>query len=132
MTRTIYISLPVEQAGRAADFYAAIGFERDPAFSGENHAAMIWSDAIRIMLMQREAFAAMSPKRLIDPRTEAGALMALMLESHEAVDAMNAAAVAAGGRELHGAEDEGGVYSRAFEDPDGNGWGPFHFAAPAP
>jgi uncharacterized protein len=128
VAKTIFISLPVEDAARGAAFYQAIGFERDAAFSGEHYAALIWSEAIRIMLMPRETFAAMSPKRLIDPRTEAGVLLALMLESRDAVDAMSAAAVAAGGRELHGAEDEGGVYSRAFEDPDGNGWGPFHFA----
>lgn len=38
---------------------------------------------------------------------------------------MTEAAMAAGGQSLHEAEDLGFMYSRAFEDPDGNGFGPF-------
>ena len=34
------------------------------------------------------------------------------------------AAIAAGGKSLHDPEDHGFMYSRAFEDPDGNGFGP--------
>lgn len=29
---------------------------------------------------------------------------------------------------MHGAEDEGFMYSRGVEDPDGNGFGPFWMA----
>ena len=56
------------------------------------------------------------------------ALFALALDTREAVDAFAAAAIAAGGREVHGAEDEGFMYSRGVEDPDGNGFGPFWMA----
>ena len=41
------------------------------------------------------------------------------------MDAITEKAIAAGGREAHPAEDQGFMYSRAFEDPDGNGFGPF-------
>lgn len=41
------------------------------------------------------------------------------------VDAINEAAVKAGGREAHEPEDHGYMYSRAFEDLDGYGWVPF-------
>ena len=52
-------------------------------------------------------------------------LLALALDSRAEVDAMSDAAVQAGGRELHGPEDQGFMYSRAFEDPDGHSFGPF-------
>jgi predicted lactoylglutathione lyase len=51
-------------------------------------------------------------------------LFALSCESRAEVDAMTDAAIAAGGKSLHDAEDHGFMYSRAFEDPDGNGFGP--------
>ena len=41
------------------------------------------------------------------------------------MDEITEKASAAGGREAHGAEDLGFMYSRAFEDPDGHGFGPF-------
>jgi predicted lactoylglutathione lyase len=41
------------------------------------------------------------------------------------------AAVAAGGKSLHEPEDLGFMYSRAFEDPDGNGFGPVWFSPDA-
>jgi predicted lactoylglutathione lyase len=42
------------------------------------------------------------------------------------VDAFTEAALAAGGRQLHDPEDMGFMYSRAFEDLDGHGYGPFY------
>ena len=62
---------------------------------------------------------------MVLPSEGANALIALSCDSRAEVDALTAAAVAAGGRSLHDAEDLGFMYSRAFEDPDGNGFGPF-------
>ena len=76
------------------------------------------------MLASKAFYATLTPKPIADPRTTSGALIALALDSREAVDAITAAALAAGGREAHGAEDEGFMYSRGFEDPDGHGFGP--------
>ena len=125
MPRTIFITLPVADVARATAFYTAIGFSKNETFSGEQSSAMIWSDAIHVMLSRPAMFASLTDKTVVDPRTHTGALFAIGLDSREEVDAINRAAIAAGGRELHGAEDEGFMYSRAFEDPDGNGWGPF-------
>lgn len=54
------------------------------------------------------------------PRT-----FALSLDSRAEVDAIAEAAIAAGGREAHGPEDEGFMNSRAFWDLDGHAFGPF-------
>ena len=118
MPRTIFISLPVADVAASAAFYEAIGFERNAAFSGDHAAAMVWSEATHAF------YATLTPKTIIDARTASGALFALSLDSRAEVDAISEAAVAAGGRELHGPEDDGRMYSRAFEDLDGHGFGP--------
>lgn len=126
MARMIFINLPVEDVARSADFYTALGFQKNPQFSGEQAASMQWTDSVVVGLLAKPMFATFTPKRIIDAQQEVGALFALGLDSREEVDAITAAAVAAGGTELHGAEDHGFMYSRAFADPDGHGWGPFH------
>ena len=50
------------------------------------------------------------------------ALLCLSCASRDEVDRLGAAALAAGGRELHGADDRGFMYGRAFDDLDGHGW----------
>jgi uncharacterized protein len=125
MSKRIFVNLPVADVAAATAFYAALGFEPQPDFSNERGSGMQWSDAIFVMLLDRAFYATFTPKRIIDPRTETGALLALSFDDREAVDRFTDAALAAGGRELHDPEDEGFMYSRAFEDLDGHGWGPF-------
>jgi predicted lactoylglutathione lyase len=122
--KTIFVSLPVTDVARSSAFYEAIGFEKNAAFSGDHAASMRWSDTITIMLLDRAFYATLTPKPIIDAHTTSGVLVALSFDSRAEVDAIAHAAVAAGGREAHGPEDHGFMYSRAFEDPDGHGFGP--------
>ncbi len=124
MPRSLFISLPVADVARSGAFYQAIGLTKDERMSGPHAAAMIWTDDVRIMLLDRNFYATLAHKPVADAHTVSGALIALGLDSRDAVDAITQAALAAGGREVHGAEDEGYMYSRAFEDPDGHGFGP--------
>ncbi len=124
MSKTIFISLPVADVAASAAFYEAVGFTRDARFSGEAAVSMVWSDTISFMLASHDFYATLTSKPISDARATSGALFALALDSREAVDAFAAAAIAAGGREVHGAEDLGFMYSRGVEDPDGNGFGP--------
>lgn len=126
MAKIIFVNLPVEDVARAAAFYEAIGFTRNAMFSTPQAAAMEWSESISVMLLDHGFYATFTDKRIIDPRTTSGALFALSFDSRTDVDAITEAALAAGGRELHGPEDLGFMYSRAFEDPDGHGWGPMY------
>ena len=124
MPRKIFISLPVADIARSRAFYQALGFTPNPAFSDDSSACFEVSDAIIFMLSTHERFQAISPKSLVLPSTGAMSLIALSCDSRTEVDAMTDAALRMGGRELHEAEDLGFMYSRAFEDPDGNGFGP--------
>ena len=126
MAKMIFVNLPVADVAAATAFYAALGFEKNPMFSNEQGSAMQWSDTISVMLLGHAFYATFTDKQIIDARTQSGALLALSFDDRAAVDAITEAAVAAGGRELHDPEDHGFMYSRAFEDLDGHGWGPFH------
>ena len=83
---------------------------------------MMWSDTITVMLLSHEFYATFTPKRIIDAKTESGALLCLSFDSRDDVDAHVAKALKAGGRELHEPQDHGFMYGRAFEDLDGHGW----------
>jgi predicted lactoylglutathione lyase len=125
MPRKIFVNLPVTDVAKATAFYEAIGFEKNPTFSNEQGSGMVWSDAIYVMLLARPFYQTFTKKEIIDPRTHSGALLALSFDTREEVDAITQAALAAGGKELHDPDDMGFMYSRAFEDLDGHGWGPF-------
>ena len=125
MSKAIFVNLPVADVVAATAFYAAIGFERNAMFSNDRGSAMAWSDTITVMLLDRAFYATFTPKQIIDAKTTSGVLLALSFDTPADVDAITEAALAAGGRELHDPEDMGFMYSRAFEDLDGHGWGPF-------
>jgi predicted lactoylglutathione lyase len=127
MTRKLFITLPVSNVAASVAFYEAIGMTQDPAFpSGENGAAMNWGDGVCFMLSSHAAFGGLTAKPIADTHATVANLFALSMDNREAVDTIFAAALATGGREVHGVEDEGFMYSVGFEDPDGHGFGPFH------
>ena len=123
--KRIFINLPVSDVTASTAFYEAIGFERNPQFSNQSGACMVWSDAIYVMLAARDFFGTFTPKPIADTQATSAALFALSFDSRADVDAITTAAVAAGGTEGHEPEDMGFMYSRAFWDLDGHGFGPF-------
>ncbi len=133
MTKKLFINLPVSDVAISVVFYEAIGMSRDPAFPSSDHgAAMTWSDSVCFMLSSRAAFGGLTSKPIADTRATVATLFALSMDSRDAVDSIFKAALEHGGREVHGVEDEGFMYSVGFEDPDGHGFGPFHMDMTAP
>jgi len=127
MAKKLFISLPVSNVAASVAFYEAIGMTKDDAFpSGDSGAAMNWGDAVCFMLASHAAFGSLIAKPIADTHSTVANLFALSMDSRDAVDAIFKAALATGGREVHGVEDEGFMYSAGFEDPDGHGFGPFH------
>jgi predicted lactoylglutathione lyase len=124
MAKMIFVNLPVADVARSTAFYEAIGFEKNAQFSAEHASSMKWTDTITIMLVGHAFYGTLTPKPIADAHATSGALIALGFDSRAEVDAITEAAIAAGGREAHDPEDEGFMYSRAFEDLDGHGFGP--------
>jgi predicted lactoylglutathione lyase len=125
MSKMIFVNLPVADVARSTALYEAIGFTRNAQFSSEQASSMVWSDSIYVMLLARPFFATFTPKQIADAHTSSSALFALSFDSRADVDSFTEAAIAAGAKEGHDPEDHGFMYSRAFEDFDGHGWGPF-------
>lgn len=120
--RTLFVSIPVADLERSKAFFAELGFSYDPRFSGETAACMPIGEDAFVMLLSRETFAQFSHLPIADPTTHALALYSFSVSSRDEVDAVSAAALAAGGTEADGAEDHGYMYSRSFFDLDGHGW----------
>lgn len=124
MTKMIFVNLPVQDLAASMAFYKSIGFENNPHFTDETSACMVWSDAIHVMLLTHEKWRTFTA-RPIPPATASEVLLALTLDSREAVDVINDAAQAHGGTaDINAAQDLGFLYSRSFADPDGHVWEP--------
>jgi predicted lactoylglutathione lyase len=83
---------------------------------------MVWSEAINVMLHTHAKWRKFT-NRTIPPVTSSEVMLALSCESREAVDAMNKAAVANGGRaDINPVQDLGFMYNRSLSDPDGHIW----------
>lgn len=82
---------------------------------------MVWSDAITFHLLTRDYFATFTPKPVADARQSCEVLLAITLDSREAVDAIAEAAATSGGKaDVRAPMDMGWMYNRAFEDTDGH------------
>ena len=122
MTKTLFISLPVTELSASTAFYKALGFSQNPQFSGEDGSAMVWSEAIHVMLVTHAKWRTFT-QRPFPPAGSCGMMLSLALESRAAVDAMNEAAAAHGGQaDVNRMEDHGFMYTRDLADPDGHMW----------
>jgi predicted lactoylglutathione lyase len=120
--RMLFVTLPVADLERSKAFFAKLGFSFNPAFSDETAACMLVGEHAFVMLGTREKFAELSKLPIADPTTHALALFCFSADSRDEVDAISAAALAAGATEADGAEDYGFMYSRSFYDLDRHGW----------
>lgn len=121
-SRMLFVNLPVADVERSKAFFAALGFSYDPRFTDETAACMPVGEHAFVMLLSREKFAEFTKLPIGDPTRHTLGLFCFSAASRDEVDAISAAALAAGGREADGAEDYGFMYSRSFFDLDGHGW----------
>lgn len=129
MVRQIFVNLPVADLKASIAFFARLGFTFNPDFTDDTATCMIVGDNIFAMLMVRERFAGFAPHPPADARAATEVLLALQLESREAVDAMVAAAVVGGGNTYNAPQDHGFMYQHGFQDPDGHVWEVFQMNA---
>src|SRR3954454_134610 len=117
--RMLFVNLPVADLERSKAFFTQLGFGYHPGFTDENAACMLVGEQAYVMLLSRERFADFAELPIADPTTHTAALFCFSASSRDEVDAVGAAALAAGAREADGAEDFGFMYSRSFFDLDG-------------
>jgi predicted lactoylglutathione lyase len=121
MPTMIFVNLAVDDVARSRAFFEALGYSINEGFSDENAVSVVISDTITAMLLTRPFFAEFTRKTIIDATTSTEVQLALSAESKEEVDAVHAAALAAGATTA-GAQDHGFMYSKSFDDLDGHHW----------
>ena len=123
MAKMIFVNLPVTDLPRSMAFYEAVGFTNNPAFTNDQAAAMAWSDEIVVMLLRHDFWKTFTSKTIPDAKQTAQVLLCLSQDGKDAVEAIVAKAVAAGGAaDPTPKQDLGFMYGRSFEDPDGHVW----------
>lgn len=121
MTKMIFVNLPVRDLAAAERFYAALGCEKNEAFSSDEAGMMAWSEAITFQLLPQHYFKTFTPKAVADAKAVTEVLVALTRDSREEVDAIVNAGTEAGGRaDMREPIDMGFLYNRCVEDPDGH------------
>ena len=124
MSRMIFINLPVSDLEKSVRFYEAVGGRKEPKFSNESAAMMVFSDTISVMLLNHDFYSTFTQKPIADAHKSSQVLLCLSADSREGVDALVEKAGGSGGRADPGPkQDMGGMmYGRSFEDPDGHHW----------
>jgi len=123
----MFVNLAVTDFELSKQFYSAIGFTLNPAFSDHNAACFVVDDGHNyFMIHTREFFQTFTELPLGDPAVNPTSSVAIFLDSKEAVDAAVEAGIAAGGTQPQEATDYGFMYQRPLTDPSGNvvdfGW----------
>ena len=125
MPKMIFVNLPVTDLSAAIAFYKALGFEQNIQFSDDTAACMVWSEAIYTMLLTHAKWRTFT-QRPIPPSGSSEVMLALALDNRGAVDAMNKALAANGGKaDVNPVQDLGFMYNRCLADPDGHVWEAF-------
>jgi uncharacterized protein len=123
MSKTIFVNLPVNNLAASTSFYVALGGTVNPQFSSEQSSSIMFSDVIGVMLLTHDHYRQFTQRPIGDARRESHALFALTVDSRDAVNASLTRATAAGGRaDPNPAQDQGFMFGRSIEDPDGYVW----------
>ena len=122
----IFVNLPVRDLAASRDFYIALGFPVNEAFSDDQAAAIVVSETIVVMLVARDRFAEFVAGPVGDPRDGPTAISCLNAESPEEVDRLVGTALASGGSAWLPKMEDGPMYGHSFADPDGHVWEVIH------
>jgi predicted lactoylglutathione lyase len=132
MPKMIFINLPITDLARSTAFYQALGSTRNPKFSDEKSACMVFSETVYAMLLTHEKYRHFTSRPIADAHATSSALIALSVDSRGEVDATIDRAVAAGGRaDPNPKQDHGFMFGRSVQDPDGHVWEIFWMEPPA-
>ncbi|HEY9388529.1 MAG TPA: VOC family protein [Mycobacteriales bacterium] len=126
MSMQIFVNLPVKDLGRSMDFFTELGFSFDQRFTDEKAACLVIHDNIYAMLLTEPFFRTFTKKEVADATRSTEAILALSVESRQRVDELVDRALTVGGRPSNETDDQGFMYGRSFQDPDGHLWEVFY------
>ncbi|MBU8545580.1 MULTISPECIES: VOC family protein [Roseomonadaceae] len=123
MPRMIFVNLPVTDLPRAVAFHEKVGASKNPQFSDDTAACMVFSETIHAMLLTHDKFRQFTSKPIVDAHKACEVLICLSADSRAEVDDLVRRAAAAGGdADPLPVQDHGFMYGRSYQDPDGHIW----------
>ncbi|MEQ1954356.1 VOC family protein [Mesorhizobium sp. CN2-181] len=123
MPKMIFVNLPVTDLTRSTKFYEAVGGTKNPQFSDDTAACMVFSETIFAMLLTHEKYSSFTTRPIADAHKTSQFMIAVSADSRDEVDAVVGRAGSAGGVvDPNPQQDYGFMYGRSFEDPDGHVW----------
>lgn len=126
MHKQMFVNLAVKDVKRSIKFFESLGYSFNPQFTNDQGASLILGENLFAMLLDEKFFATFTPKQLIDAKTHVETLIALPVDSREAVVALIVKAKAAGATTPTEPKDHGFMYQHAYTDLDGHVWEVFH------
>ena len=120
MSTSVFVNLPTRDLDRSKAFFESLGWHVNPYFTDQNAACVVIDENVYLMMLTYDFFATFTDKPIMDPAEQLQVQTALSRESRQAVDELLEKALAAGGKEPRPAMEMDFMYSRDFEDPDGN------------
>ncbi len=127
VSKQIYVNLPVSDLVKSTAFYEALGFTKNPNFSDTNASSMMWSDDIVVMLLTHDFYKTfLRGKEVADTSKTSGVLLALSMDSKEAVQQFADTAKQNGGDyyQANSSAPADMMFGYEVEDPDGHTWEP--------
>jgi predicted lactoylglutathione lyase len=127
MNKQIFINLPVSNLEASTKFYEELGFTKNPAFSNDKASSMVWSEQIFVMLLSPDFYKSfLASKEIADTKNTSGVLLALSMESKEAVQQFADTAKQNGGDyfQVESGAPADMMFGYEVQDPDGHTWEP--------
>ncbi|MFF4525686.1 VOC family protein [Streptomyces bluensis] len=118
----IFVNLPVNDLDTSKKFFTELGYTINPQFSDDKAACVVISDTIFAMLLTKPFYQSFTKKQIADSAKTSEVLLCLSAQSREKVDELVDRAIAVGGSATGDTQDQGFMYSRSFDDPDGHTW----------
>ncbi|QJW90910.1 VOC family protein [Spirosoma taeanense] len=123
MATMIFVNLPVKDLNRSVEFFTQLGFSFDARFTNEDATCMVVSEnSIYVMLLVEKFFKTFTSKEIADATKTTESIICLSADSREKVDELADKALASGGSFSYDPIDQGFMYGRSFQDPDGHLW----------
>ncbi len=123
MSKLVFVNLPVGDLARSVAMYQSIGASRNPMFSDDTAACMVFSDTIHAMLLTHAKWRSFTDREIPDAHKSAQVLICISADSRQDVDRIVDTAGQNGGTsDPNPVVDYPFMYSRSLADPDGHIW----------
>ncbi len=120
--QSVYINLPIKDIQATRQFWTTLGFTFNESFSDDRALCLaLKPDSIYAMLITHEMYQTFTHRPIADGSTTQ-VLIAIEVESKEAVDQIVSKAIQNGACKYLEPSDEGWMYYDRFVDIDGHQW----------